>query len=259
MVYQLTEAAGSVLISVPHAGARIHAGRGRNQTVWEALADTDWFVDRLVAFAPELGAGLLVADYSRYTVDLNRPPDDSPLYDQAGTGMVPTETFAGEALYVPGQGPDASDKADRIQRYWRPYHDALSAQLETIRQRHGFAILLDAHSIASRVPRLFEGRLPDLNLGTFAGRSCATDLQEDVAALLAHTTAFSHVINGRFKGGFITRHYGRPDAGIHALQLEIAQACYMNESTGRWDENQAGPLIDFLRQLVQRLIAWRPA
>ncbi|MFU8832686.1 MAG: N-formylglutamate deformylase [Wenzhouxiangella sp.] len=255
----MTEAVGPVLVSVPHAGTRVSEGSGREPAGWEALADTDWYVDRLVGFAPELGAGLIIADYSRYVVDLNRPADDRPLYDQAGTGLVPTETFGGDALYVAGQQPDAQDRADRVERYWRPYHDALTSQLEAIRQRYGFAVLLDAHSIASQVPRLFDGRLPDLNLGTFGGRSCADELQHEVTALLDETDAFSHVVNGRFKGGYITRHYGRPEVGVHALQLEIAQACYMNELTGQWDDAQARPLKSFLRQLLERLLAWRPS
>lgn len=259
MTLQLTEAVGSVLISVPHAGTRVSEGLGHEAAAWVELADTDWYVDRLVDFAPELGAGLIIADYSRYVVDLNRSADDRPLYDQAGTGLVPTETFAGDALYLAGDTPGAEARADRIKRYWQPYHDALKLQLKAIGQRHGFAVLLDAHSIASQVPRLFDGRLPDLNLGTFGGRSCAADLQSDVTALLTETDAFSHVVNGRFKGGYITRHYGQPELGVHALQLEIAQACYMDEQTNQWDDAQARPLKSFLRQLIERLLAWRPS
>ncbi len=226
---------------------------------WSSLPDTDWHVDRLARLAVGSAAGMVAAEYSRYVIDLNRPADDQPLYPGAGTGLVPTETFAGEPLYSPGDEPDAEEQRFRRRRYWQPYHDRLHSTLEAIRRQHGFAILLDLHSIASRVPRLFDGRLPDLNLGTFDGRSCDPGLESVVGELLAGQDQFSWVVNGRFKGGYITRHYGQPSVGIHALQLEIAQACYMDESAPQaWSLERAEGLVSFLKQLVETLHRWRP-
>ena len=260
MPFEYSPVASAVLISVPHAGTVVPAGIAGTGTAWTQLPDTDWHVDRLVDFAPNTGVGLITARQSRYVIDLNRPPDDQPLYAQVGTGLVPTETFAGAALYEPGQLPGAGEKARRIAEYWQPYHQKLQQELDRIRDRHGFAVLLDAHSIASRVPRLFDGRLPDLNLGTYSGESCAPELEHSVAQLLTDAEGFTSVVNGRFQGGFITRHYGRPEQGIHALQLEIAQACYMDETDPtNWRPEKAAPLQSLLRQLIRLLTEWRPA
>lgn len=250
-----------MLISVPHAGTRLSPDVEQNMTApGRALADTDWHVHRLVDSAPALGIGLIRAEYSRYQVDLNRPPDDRPLYDQAGTGLVATETFAGEPLYLDGAHPNPKDIAQRVEQFWHPYHHRIETELGRIRSEYGFAVLFDAHSIASQVPRLFDGTLPDLNLGTFEGRSCAPALEELAVDVLAGAKDFSHVVNGRFKGGYITRHHGRPDQGIHALQLEIAQGCYMDETDPQiWDEQRAGPLKALLEQLFTAIVAWRPA
>jgi N-formylglutamate deformylase len=178
-----------------------------------------------------MGASLLVARYARHVIDLNRPPEDESLYPgQDVTGLLPLDTFKKEPLYLPGQGPAAGEAAQRRERYWRPYHDALAAELARIRKLHGRVVLWEAHSIASRVPRFFAGRLPDLNLGTDEGRACAPAVQAAVEAEMAAQHAYTHVSNGRFKGVYITRHYGRPEAGIHALQLEMCQSTYMDES-----------------------------
>lgn len=248
-----------LLVNVPHAGTEVPddiaarlTGRAR------ALPDTDWHVNRLVEWVPGLGASLLCARKSRYVIDLNRGRDDKPLYAGATTGLVPTELFDGDRVYC-DRDPDSEEVHARIERYWQPYHDKLHEALEAIRRRHGYALLFDVHSIRSTVPRLFDGRLPDLNLGTNDGRSCAPALQEAVAELLAGAGEFSTVVNGRFKGGYITRHYGRPEAGVHALQLEIAQAAYMDESRpAQWDAERARPLKAVLERLVGMLSQWRP-
>ncbi len=260
MIYEYTAPDSPLLISVPHAGLRLTDDQGDRMTETGcALIDTDWHVDRLVECAAGQGVGLIKASYSRYVIDLNRPADDQALYAGPGTGLVPLESFAGQALYSPGLEPDEAEKAARVRRFWQPYHDKIRATLDQLRQCHGYAVLLDAHSIASQVPRLFEGVLPDLNLGTFDGKSCASDLSRSVVDLLAQDSRFNHVLNGRFKGGFITRHYGQPEQGIHALQLEIAQQSYMNEDSPRhWDAERAGPLIDLLGKLVNRLQHWHP-
>jgi N-formylglutamate deformylase len=261
MIFKVHSSQSPVLINIPHAGTEIPAAIEQCLTpAGLQRADTDWHVDRLVEFAPSTGAGLMSARYSRYVIDLNRSPDDQPLYQQPGSGLVPTESFSGQPLYRPGLNPDQNQLRDRLERYWQPYHDQLEKALESLRREHGYAVLLDAHSIASEVPRLFDGQLPDLNLGTFDSASCAPELESLVSDWLEQASGFTKVINGRFKGGYITRHYGRPDRNVHALQLEISQQCYMDQSRPEyWDARRAEPLIDQLRELVTRLINWRPS
>lgn len=261
-VYRFSEGDSPLLVSVPHAGTQVPAGiAARFTPEAEPLADTDWHVDRLYDFAPDLGCSMLVANCSRYVVDVNRPPDDESLYPgQATTGLVPVDTFDGAPIYGDGDAPDAAETAERLEAYWRPYHDKLRAELDRIRARHGFAVLWDAHSIRSHVPRLFEGRLPDLNFGTNSGASCAESLIAAVMDELGEGAGdFTHVRDARFRGGYITRNYGRPADGVHALQLEIAQAAYMDERPPfPYDADMAAPLRALLQALVTRARDWRP-
>ena len=228
--FRLVRGTRPLLLSIPHVGTHIPDSLQDDYTeIALRRADTDWHLDRLYEFAHGLGASVLQATHSRSVIDLNRPPDDQSLYPgRITTGLCPTETFRGEALYPPGRAPDATETARRLALYWRPYHDALAAELERLRSSHGRALLWDAHSIASQLPRLFEGKLPDLNLGTADGASCAAEVLAPVAAV-AQASGFSAVVNGRFKGGHITRHYGNPAQGVHAIQLELCQSLYMNE------------------------------
>jgi N-formylglutamate amidohydrolase len=247
-----------LLISVPHAGTLVpDAIASRLSAAGRAQPDADHLVDRLYAWAPELGASLVCARYSRYVVDLNRPPDDSPLYETAGSGLLPLQTFAGDPVYRPALEPDAAERRDRLERFWLPYHDTLQAELAALRRRHGHALLFDAHSISSRVPRLFDGRLPVLNLGSNDGASADPSLRAMAWETLSGS-AWSHVMDGRFKGGYITRHYGQPEKSVHALQLEIAQDGYMNEERLEWDEPKAAALSQFLRNFALRLRDWKP-
>ena len=255
-----------LLISVPHAGTAVPEDLAPLLTPLAlAIPDTDWHVARLYDFAPALGATLLVARYSRYLIDLNRPPDDAALYAGAAmTGLCPTLSFDGEPLYLAGDAPLAADEiARRVQRYWQPYHDALRAELELTVRRHGYALLLDAHSIRSEVPRLFSGRLPDVNVGTNGGRSCAASLGESLRARLIAAPRWSHVVDGRFKGGYITRHYGHPDRNVHAVQFELTQMNYMDEAPAAaltapaYDQERAAPLRALLLELLQAMLEWR--
>jgi N-formylglutamate deformylase len=228
----LTEGRLPLLVSFPHAGTDIPPAIERRMTAAALLrADTDWHLPRLYAFAREMGASTLVPRCSRYVIDLNRPPEDTSLYPgQDTTGLIPVDTFRKQPIYLPGEEPGPAEIAERRELYWKPYHDALEAELARLRAAHGVVVLWDAHSIASVLPRFFEGRLPDLNLGTADARSCAPPVQAAAEAVLRAQRDFSHVSNGRFKGGYITRHYGRPHEGIHALQLEMCHATYMDET-----------------------------
>jgi N-formylglutamate amidohydrolase len=192
-------------------------------------------------------------------VDLNRDPSGAALYAGAdNTELCPTRTFGDEPIYL-SEAPRQPEIDNRRETYFVPYHAALDAELARVRARHGFCLLLDGHSIRSEIPRFFAGRLADLNLGTAGGASCVPALQACVTRLLAGAEAFTHVVNGRFKGGWITRHYGQPDGGTHALQLEMAQACYMDEAPPyRWEPLRARRLEIVLQRLVHALTAFRP-
>ena len=221
------------------------------------LPDTDWFVNRLYDWAPDLGAGLITANYSRYVIDLNRPPDDAALYQSETPGLVPVRTFSGAPIYKRAP-PDAVEVQSRISEYWQPYHDAIRNELERMCTQYGYAILFDAHSIRSQVPALFRGILPDLSLGSYEGRSAGPGLINTALGVLNGQDDFSHVKDGRFKGGFITRHFGRPDQGLHALQLEMSQTVYMREDPPQYDREAALHVQEFLKHLITRLLDWRP-
>lgn len=247
-----------LLVSVPHSGTWLpEALRAQLRPEASGLPDTDWHVDRLYDFVPGLGASLLVAHPSRFVVDLNRPEDDTPLYPgQAGTGLIPTELFGGQPIWT--TPPTAADRDDRVTRWWRPYHSALTTELQRLKARHGFAILWDAHSIRSTVPRLFDGRLPDLNLGTADGRACAPSLRTRAADGLA-AGPWSTVVDGRFKGGHITRSHGRPADHIHALQLEMAWSVYLDEDAPDvWSDTRAAGVKDHLKAVIQSIVTWEP-
>jgi N-formylglutamate amidohydrolase len=250
-----------LVIDVPHGGTHVPPDlAGRLTPAARALPDTDWHVEKLFGFAREMGATRVVATHSRYVVDLNRDPGGKALYPGAdNTELCPTRTFAGEAIYAAGDAPGPNEVAARRAEYFVPYHATLAAEIERVRARHGYAILLDGHSIRSEVPRFFAGRLPDLNLGTADGASCAPAFQHAAALVLAGGAGFSSVVNGRFKGGYVTRHYGTPARGIHALQLETAQSCYMDESPPYpWDAKRAALLSTLLERLVEALLATHP-
>lgn len=248
-----------LLLSVPHAGTDLPESLQQAlRTDALALRDTDWHMERIARDVLPKGASLLVARVSRYAVDLNRSEADTPLYSGATTGLVSTIDFDGNPLYRDGREPDAEDRARRIAEFWRPYHDALAAEIARIRAAHGYCLLLDMHSIRSRVPRLFEGRLPDLNLGTDSGAACAPALADAAFAAL-RGSGLSAVRDARFKGGYITRHYGAPANGIHALQIEIAQDCYMVEqSPWTYLPDKADRLKGALRQLIAAIADFHP-
>jgi N-formylglutamate amidohydrolase len=261
VLYQLHAGDSPVLIDVPHAGTFLPAEIAARLTpLARTVPDTDWYVDKLYAFARAAGATLMMATHSRIVVDVNRDPSGAALYPGAdNTELCPTRTFGNEPIYhdaVPG----SAEIAARRSRYFDPYHVALSGEIERIRARHGHAVVLDGHSICAEVPRFFAGRLPDLNLGTAGGASCAADLQAVAAGILASAAGFTHVVNGRFKGGYVTRRYGQPERAVHALQLELAQCVYMDEAPPyRWDALRAAPVGDVLARLVDALSGWRPA
>jgi len=230
-VFSLRPGRLPLLISMPHVGTHIPANILATMTeVARHVDDCDWHLERLYAFAARRGAWVLVPSHARYVVDLNRPPDNANLYPgQDTTGLLPIDTFEKAPLYHPGGEPTQAEASRRVARYWQPYHDVLARTLAELKAQHGAVLLWEAHSIRSHVPRFFEGRLPDFNFGTAGGASATPGMAEALAEQVTRHGAYTAVANGRFKGGYITRHYGRPEQGIHALQLELSQITYMQE------------------------------
>lgn len=258
-LFRHLEAPGPLLVSMPHTGTYVPEPiLKRLAPAARLLADTDWHLERLYDFLEQLGASVLVATHSRYVVDLNRPPSDANLYPgQETTGVVPLDTFAKEALYVEGEEPSEAEHASRIEQYWKPYHAKLSDELERIRRTHGYALLWDAHSIVSNVPRFFSGRLPDFNLGTADGRACGPGLGERLEAIARGARGHSAVLNGRFKGGHITRTYGDPRRRVHAVQLELAECNYMDERAPfTFREPLAAEVRPHLRAMLEATLEW---
>lgn len=255
--YTLHRGTAPLLISLPHNGSAIPDDvAARMKRPARRSPDTDWHVAELYDFARAMGASVIKPFASRYVVDLNRPADGHALYPgQNETGLVPTQLFSGEGIYRPGAEPDADEVADRVKRWWKPYHSALLDELRRLRKLHGRVVLWEGHSIRSHVPMLFDGRLPDFNLGTADGASCSPALQAKLAAVLEAQGDYTHAVNGRFKGGYITRHYGRPDEGIDAVQLELAQLNYMDEDTFEYLPKQAANVQMVIGDLLKVCLA----
>ncbi|MEB0137432.1 MULTISPECIES: N-formylglutamate deformylase [unclassified Undibacterium] len=249
----------ALLISMPHAGTVIPPEIGAQMLpVAQLKADTDWHLPQLYHMAQALGASTLSANYSRYVIDLNRAPDDANLYPgQDTTGLCPVDTFDKQALYAKENLPDEREAAQRIATYWQPYHRQLQAELARLLALHGRVVLWEAHSIASQVPRFFAGTLADLNFGTVDQQSCAAGLQQALATCLEQDGRYSHVFNGRFKGGYITRQYGQPQKGIHAVQLEMSQCVYMNETAPfAYRPDLAAQVQPLLGRLLRASLDW---
>jgi N-formylglutamate deformylase len=251
-LYSLDRGDAPLLISIPHLGTQIPKALSHLYTEEaQTLADTDWHLDRLYAFAKELNATVIGAKISRYVIDLNRPPNDESLYPgQTTTGLCPTETFRGEPVYKPGCIPSDTERAARIAQYWQPYHNTLHTELNRLRERHASVLLWEAHSIASILPRLFDDKLPDLNLGTQDGRTCASTVQDAAIAAMS-ASPYTWIANGRFKGGYITRSIGAPSRGIHAIQLEMCQSTYMNEDA---PFNYLSPKADAVQPTLRNMV-----
>jgi len=260
--YTFSHGNSPILISIPHAGTVIPKNISCNMTPNALkMPDTDWHLPILYDIAKAYDVSVLSAQYLRYVIDLNRSPDDTSLYPgQDTTGLCTIDTFNREPLYLEGKYPDKTEIKSRIDQFWKPYHNKLESELKRIHEIHGIALLWDAHSIASHVPRFFNGQLPDLNFGTVDIQSCDESLQEALEISMQkslHAKKYSHVFNGRFKGGYITRHYGMPTINIHAIQLEISQCIYMQEKPPyKYEPELANYLKYLLGDLLETCLAW---
>lgn len=252
-IFTLHRGSAPLLISLPHNGTALPDDIAARLTdTAKRVPDTDWHVARLYDFARALGASILVPLYSRYVVDFNRPEDDVSLYPgQNTTGLCPIVQFTGEPVYRDGQQPTPDEIAVRVDRYWRPYHRALTEEIARIRATHGRVVLWEGHSIRSVVPFLFEGRLPDFNLGTAGGDSCSPALRHRLVQALETQADYSFVVDGRFRGGYITRHYSDIAAGVETVQLELAQLNYMDEDSFEYLSERAEKTQTLIRRLLE--------
>ena len=255
------QGAAPLLLCMPHTGTEIPPEiEERLVSAWLARKDTDWWIERLYEFASDLGASVVRTSVSRSVIDCNRDPSCASLYPgQATTDLCPTTTFDGEMLYRAGAAPQAPEIAARRGEYFEPYHRAIAGEIARLRASHPLIVLYDCHSIRSAVPRLFTGTLPHFNIGTFAGASCAPELTARIERV-CDRGPFSRVTNGRFKGGYTTRHYGRPQEGVHAVQMELACRGYLRETGGSVREGEWPPPYDPeyaqpLRSVLERLLS----
>lgn len=260
-LFRFHEGRGPLVVAMPHVGTHLPDEVAAGLTAFgRRVLDTDWHVDRLYGFLSHTDASSVIATHSRTVADLNRSPENEALYPgRFETGLTPTTGFGGEPLYLEGREPDAEEVVQRVERWWKPYHAQLRHALDVAHAMHGYALLLDAHSIRAEIPQLFEGLLPDVNVGTADGQSCDPRLTAAIVGVLQAQDRFTWVVNGRFKGGWTTRHYGRPAEGVHAVQFELAQAAYMDEADPTvFDAERAAPMMALLEKLVTAIGAFRP-
>jgi N-formylglutamate amidohydrolase len=257
-LFNIIKGSSPLILSIPHSGVHIPSVLSVKMTkAARAVPDTDWYIPKLYFdFLKKHDATVLKANYSRYVVDLNRPADNHDLYPgQPKLGVCPDKTFDGKAIYQAPEFLSDEEISTRISKYWQPYHDELTAQIERVKAIHGYAILYDAHSIRSEVPALFKGVLPELNLGTNNTASCAPGLEKSIEDWLAKKD-YSYAVNGRFIGGYITRHYGCPAENVHAMQMEISTATYMDESKIKYDNSKASALGKDLTGMLTEALYW---
>ena len=234
-----------LIVSFPHTGTNIPAEIEEHLvSPWLARKDTDWWVHLLYDMAAKLNATTVRTTISRTVIDVNRDPSGASLYPgQVTTELCPLTTFDGEPLYLPGREPDAAEIASRRTRFFEPYHAALVIEIDRLHAEYGHVVLYDAHSIRSHVPRLFAGELPNFNIGTNGGTTCNPALTQTIEAT-CRDSRLTSVVNGRFKGGWTTRHYGQPTQGVHAVQMELACRSYFDEPTGALTPNNWPPAYD---------------
>ena len=251
----VSEGTGPIILGQPHGGTHIpEAIFARLNPLGQELSDTDWHITRLYDGLLE-GASVVRATFHRYVIDANRDPGGGTLYPgQNTTSLCPTTDFDGQPIWLPGEEPDAGEIAERRATFHAPYHAALAEQIERVKARHGVAILFDCHSIRSEIPFLFEGRLPVFNIGTDNGRTCDATIERAAEDVCRSATGYDHVSNGRFRGGWTTRHYGQPARGQHAIQMELAQRAYMTErAPWAYRPEAAERLRPYLGRLLQSL------
>tara|TARA_R110002049_G_scaffold175316_3_gene342624 strand:- start:2182 stop:2991 length:810 start_codon:yes stop_codon:yes gene_type:complete len=257
-IFKLKRGKSKLLVSMPHVGTQLPEWLiPRMSQESMSLPDTDWYLEELYDFLQDIDVTVISANYSRYVVDLNRSADDMSLYPGSNvTGLCPTDTFDGNSIYEHEAKLDAIEVKSRLDKFWYPYHDALASEIARIKAIHSNVIVWEAHSIRSEVPRFFDGELPHLNIGTADGTTCQHEIIEKIMDVIKTNGDYSWVENGRFKGGFITRHYAQPSLGINTMQLEIAMRSYMDESSlsPKFDNDKATSLRGLLKAMMQSIL-----
>ncbi|PWW17952.1 MULTISPECIES: N-formylglutamate deformylase [Pantoea] len=254
--FHFTQGNIPLLVSIPHAGTLLtpEVEEGLSEAA-RNLPDTDWHLPQLYDFLRDMGASIIIGRYSRFVIDLNRPSDNQPLYTTATTGLFPETLFDGTPTFIEGKTPTDAQRQGYINAIWQPYHQQIQQTLAQMKAEFGYALLFDAHSIASEIPRLFEGRLPDLNIGTNDGASCSSVVINGLTSVCRAQDRYSWVVNGRFKGGYITRAYGQPQQQVQAVQLELSQINYMDETPPfTWHEARAAQLKKVLKPLLHSFL-----
>ena len=255
-VFEVRQGSSPVILGFPHTGTDVPASiRERLNDNGRILADTDWHIhDLYEGLLPD--ATTVRATFHRYVIDANRDPAGVSLYPgQNTTGLVPETDFDGQPIWKEGEGPTEADIAERLRAFHAPYHAALAAEIARVKAIHGVVVLYDCHSIRSHIPFLFEGRLPDFNIGTDTGKTCAPEIEQVTAEIAAGADGYSHILNGRFKGGWTTRHYGRPEQGVHAIQMELAQSTHLATEAPPFalDKAKADRLRRPLKTILERI------
>lgn len=253
---EITRGNGPIVLGLPHSGTFVPEDIWNTlNTTGRKLADTDWHVDRLYSGLLD-GVTMVRANFHRYVIDANRDPEGVSLYPgQNTTTLCPTTDFDGKPIYLDGQEPSDEDIEHRRLTWHAPYHAALKGELERVQAQHGVAILYDCHSIRSRIPFLFEGTLPDFNTGTNNGTTCDPRIEAAVVSRTQAASEYKSVLNGRFKGGWTTRHYGKPETGVHAIQMELAQSTHLTteDTPFAYDDQKAEALRKHLADILSAL------
>lgn len=254
--FEVKQGSSPVIIGLPHTGTNVP------DDIWarlndngRILADTDWHIHKLYDGLLE-NATTVRATFHRYCIDANRDPEGVSLYPgQNTTTLIPTTDFDGLAIWKEGEEPNSDDIQDRLSRFHKPYHDAFAAEIERVKNIHGIAIVYDCHSIRSHIPFLFEGTLPDFNIGTDMGKTCAAEIEAIAVDVTSKASGYSSILNGRFKGGWTTRYYGQPQNRVHAIQMELAQKTHLTSESlpFAYDEAKAERLRIHLKTLLQRI------
>jgi len=256
--FEIKRGSSPVILGMPHTGTNVPPDTWeRLNGLGRELADTDWHIHRLYdGLLPD--ATVVRATYHRYVIDANRDPADISLYPgQNTTGLVPSTDFDGRPIWNAGQEPAADEVANLVKAFHAPYHDALRAEIKRVREIHGIAVLYDCHSIRSEIPFLFEGTLPDFNIGTNSGRSCDTTIEAAALVVTSRADGYTHALNGRFKGGWTTRHHGQPHSGVHAIQMELAQSTHLQRESApfAYDPDKAEKIRVHLAHILRNIEA----
>ncbi|MCX8997232.1 N-formylglutamate deformylase [Rhizobiaceae bacterium BDR2-2] len=258
-VFEVEQGTSPVILGLPHTGTEVPpAIWARLNDNGRKLADTDWHIHRLYDGLLS-DATTVRATFHRYVIDANRDPAGGSLYPgQNTTGLIPDTDFDGAAIWKDGSEPNEADIAERLAAFHTPYHAALAAEIARVKALHGFVVLYDCHSIRSHIPFLFEGTLPDFNIGTDGGRTCAPEIEAIAVDVTAKAEGYTSILNGRFKGGWTTRHYGRPETGVHAIQMELAQSTHLatEDLPFAYDEAKAERLRAHLKAILTRIEAF---